>query len=59
MDSYKLEQLKIMLEWEKNAQPNEQYGAHLTHWSGQAKPINIDAGALEALIAYYERKKEA
>ena len=48
-----------MLEWERNAHPNEQYGAHLTHWSGQAKPINIDAGALEALIAYYERKKEA
>lgn len=49
---YKIKQLKAMLALEKD-QENGGYGAHLTHWAGAA-PINLDAGALQALIDYYE-----
>lgn len=52
-DSYKAEQLWKMLKAEIDAPDDQKYGAHLQHWSGEAKPINIDAGALRALIAYY------
>ena len=50
--TYKLKQLKAMLTLEKD-QKNGGHGAHLTHWAGAA-PINLDAGALQALIDYYE-----
>ena len=52
-DPYKVDQLWKMLKAEINAPEDQQYGAHLQHWSGEAMPINIDAGALRALIAYY------
>lgn len=58
MDHYKIEQLTRMLEFEKKQAENEKYGAHLTHWSGNAKPINIDEGALQTLINYYKNKEE-
>lgn len=51
MAAYKVEQLKKMLDAEEGT--NGGYGAHLTHWAGNAKPINIDAGAIKALIRYY------
>lgn len=51
-DLYKLKQLKAMLVLEKD-QGVGGYGAHLSHWAG-AKPISLDAGALQALIDYYE-----
>jgi hypothetical protein len=51
-DLYKLKQLKAMLVLEKD-QDVGGYGAHLSHWAG-AKPINLDAGGLQALIDYYE-----
>ena len=52
-DPYKVEQLWKMLKAEIDAPEDQKYGAHLQHWSGNAKPINIDAGALRTLIAYY------
>lgn len=53
MAAYKVEQLKKMLDAEEGT--NGGYGAHLTHWAGGAKPINIDAGAIQALIRYYSK----
>lgn len=55
MDDYKVKQLHLMLAAEKS--DNGGYGAHLTHWAGNAAPINIDAGALQALIDYYTAKE--
>ena len=52
MDDYKVKQLHKMLEYE-TSKAEEHYGAHLTHWSGEANPINIDAGAIRVLIDYY------
>jgi len=49
---YKIKQLKAMLALETN-QDVGGHGALLSHWAG-AKPINLDAGALQALIDYYE-----
>ena len=57
MDDYKIKQLEIMLEYEESAPEDSKYGAHLDHWSGRAKPINIDAGALRCLIDYYSKKE--
>lgn len=56
---YKIGELKKMYSAETDPETGG-YGAHLVHWSGTAKPINIDAGALEALIHYYSSilKKE-
>lgn len=54
-DPYKVEQLWNMLKAEIDAPEDQKYGAHLQHWSGNAKPINVDAGALRALIAYYTK----
>lgn len=52
-DPYKVGELKKMLAHEEN--PTEvHYGAHLSHWFGDSKPLTIDAGGLRALIAYYE-----
>lgn len=50
---YKIQQLKKMLAHE-TSQNETHYGAHLTHWHGDAAPINIDAGAIKALIRYYK-----
>lgn len=55
-DPYKVEQLWNMLKAEIDAPEDQKYGAHLQHWSGYAKPINIDAGALRVLIAYYTKE---
>lgn len=52
-DDYKVKQLKEMLRQEMKQPQDEKYGAHLTHWSGYAMPINIDEGALRLLIEYY------
>ena len=55
MNEYKIKQLTEMLEFEKKQPDNEKYGAHLTHWSGHGNPINLDEGAIQALIDYYKR----
>ena len=57
-DPYKVEQLQKMLQAEIDAPEDQKYGAHLQHWSGKANPINIDAGALRALIAYYTKVED-
>lgn len=54
MINYKIQQLEKMLEYEQSQPKKNKFGAHLTHWSGNAKPINIDEGALIALIKYYK-----
>ncbi|MDL2206544.1 hypothetical protein LJC33_06530 [Eubacteriales bacterium OttesenSCG-928-N13] len=57
MNEWKVKQLTIMQNAELERPSENQYGAHLTHWSGKAKPINIDAGALQLLIDYYSQSK--
>lgn len=54
--TYKIQQLKIMLECEqgKYGKEGQGYGAHLSHWYGNSKAIQLDAGALEVLIKYYD-----
>ena len=54
--NYKIKQLCIMLEAESNS-PGK-YGAHLTHWSGKAKPINLDAEAIRVLIEHYQARQD-
>ena len=55
MASYKVEQLRLM--YKAEADPDKGgFGAHLTHWSGNAKPVNLDAKAIAALIKHYERR---
>lgn len=51
--AYKIEQLEAMLKCEQSDNDQAGYGAHITHWSGSAKAINLDAGAIQALIDYY------
>ena len=59
MYKYKVEQLRIMLETERYPEPNVgEYGARLSHWSGRAKVLTIDAEALECLIRYYEERED-
>ena len=53
MYEYKIKQLQAMLDYEKSQTDDKKYGAHLTHWSGHGNPINLDEGALQALIDYY------
>lgn len=55
MNEYKVKQLEIMLACELDHK-NGGYGAHLSYWYGDSKPINIDAGALRFLIDYYKRE---
>ena len=50
---YKIQQLEEMLNHEQSVPENEQFGAHLQHWTA-GKPINIDAGAIMQLIEYYK-----
>jgi len=52
-NEYKIAQLRNMLTAETSEDAGG-YGAHLDHWSGRAKPINLDADALRVLISYYE-----
>lgn len=53
---YKVEQLTAMRDYERKQGSDQQYGAHLEHWSGSAgKPINLGADALQALIDHYHR----
>lgn len=52
MDEYKVKQLKQMLAHE-TSEHETHYGAHLSHWRGDAKPLTIDAGGLKALIRHY------
>lgn len=56
-NEYKIEQLRNMLTAETSEDAGG-YGAHLDHWSGRAKPINLDADALRVLINYYESLDE-
>lgn len=51
--AYKLKQLRMMLSQE-TAVGKTHYGAKLSHWHSDVKTIDISAGALRALIAYYE-----
>ncbi len=55
---YKIKQLEGMLSAETNPQ-TAGYGAHLTHWAGSAKAINIDALAIQALIDHYKTRMGA
>lgn len=50
-DPYKVSMLNKMLQHETGRE--EHYGAHLTHWYGDTKPLTIDAGGLKALAEYY------
>lgn len=50
---YKISQLKTMLKHE-TAKHESHYNAKLSHWAGDTKTIDIDAGALLALINYYQ-----
>ncbi len=52
MDAYKVKELRKMLEHE-TSKADEHYGAHLSHWYGDANALTIDAGGLRALIWYY------
>ena len=52
----KVTQLTAMRDFERKQAKDQQYGAHLEHWSGSAgKSINLDADALQALIDHYYR----
>lgn len=53
--AYKVKQLESMRDYERKQATNQRYGAHLEHWSGSGKPINLDADALQALIDHYYR----
>lgn len=55
---YKIKQLQMMLEAEQVQESDKKYGAHLTHWAGTAKPINIDERALLVLIEHYENRMQ-
>lgn len=52
---WKIKQLKAMLLAETDEE-TAGYGANIQHWAGKAKPINIDAKALQALTDHYERR---
>lgn len=59
MNNCKIMQLTAMLTAEEKQPQGEQYGAHLSHWAGTSKPINIDAGAIRVLIEYYNTQEVA
>ena len=53
--AHKVKQLSAMIEREDSDELEDNaYGAHLSHWSGCAAPINIDGEALEVLRNYYD-----
>lgn len=49
---WKISQLKQMLNYETIPEQTH-YGANLKHPDSGAKPIQIDAGGIKALIEYY------
>lgn len=51
-DDYTVKQLQTMLEHE-TSDKEIHYGANLSHWAGDSKPIQIDAGGINTLIGYY------
>lgn len=53
---YTIKELHKMLDYELSAPESNKFGATLQHWQDM-KPISIDAGALEILIAYYNKKQ--
>ena len=55
-DPYKVQQLQLMLSHEQGDGENVGYGANLSHWYGDAADIQLDAGAIKALIEYYGGK---
>ena len=54
---YKIKQLKDMVDAELDEESGG-YGAHLSHWSGKALPIQLDHEALNVLIKHYESRNE-
>lgn len=52
--NYKIQQLEKMLESEQSQPENQKYGAHLQHWAGTSKPVNLDEKAIQALIEHYK-----
>lgn len=52
-DDYKTNMLRTMLMHEQSP-AEEHYGANLSHWHGDTKPLTIDAGGLNALLRYYQ-----
>lgn len=48
--------LSSMLRHEENPRETH-YGAHLSHWYGDAADIQLDAGALRALLNHYTNAK--
>ena len=57
-NEYKVKQLMLMLSHEDGEGDDVGYGAHLSHWFGDSKPIQLDAGAIRALIDYYKGVSE-
>ena len=53
---YTIKELHKMLDFELSAPVSQRFGATLQHWQDM-KPISIDTGALEILIAYYNHKQ--
>ena len=51
--SYKIKQLQLMLEYETD-ENTDHFGAHLSHWAGKAKDIQIYDDGIQALIDFYE-----
>lgn len=54
--TYKIEQLNKMLEAEQH-ETEGGYGAHLQHWYGNSKGIQLDAEALQALVEHYKNRE--
>lgn len=55
---YKRNVINQMMLIEQGQPESERYGAHLSHWDGRAKSINLDIGALNALLGYYNNLLE-
>lgn len=51
---YRIKQLEKMLDHEAS-KTEEHYGAHLMHWYGDSKAINIGADEIRLLIRYYKK----
>ena len=53
---YTIKELHRMLDNELSAPESQRFGATLQHWQDM-NPISLNAGALELLIAYYNKKQ--